>query len=76
MYLVVLSVTFSPLIFSFDILTTIVKNKITSIVSQNCTNLDGIAPGTGLGLPKRSFDFQKRAAKREHRRALKAKKSV
>jgi len=31
---------------SFDILTTIVKKKVTSQVSQACSGIDGQAPGT------------------------------
>ncbi|KJA23941.1 hypothetical protein HYPSUDRAFT_66033 [Hypholoma sublateritium FD-334 SS-4] len=38
----------------FDLVTMVVKNKIKGIVSQNCTDIDGIAPGTGTVARKRS----------------------
>jgi len=39
----------------FDLVTIVVKNKIKGIVSQNCTDIDGIAPGTGTVTRKRSL---------------------
>ena len=41
---------------SFDLVTVVVKNKIKAVVSQNCTDIDGIATGTDAVVPsKRSF---------------------
>ena len=43
-------------LFSADFITIVVKGQITGVVSQNCSNIDGIAPGTGT--VKRSlYDF-------------------
>ncbi|PPR00232.1 hypothetical protein CVT26_008981 [Gymnopilus dilepis] len=40
----------------FDLVTVVVKNKIKAVVSQNCTDIDGIATGTDAVVPsKRSF---------------------
>ena len=44
---------------SFDLVTLVVKNKIKGIVSQNCTDIDGIAPGTDTPT-KRAFGPSKR----------------
>ncbi|KAF9478779.1 hypothetical protein BDN70DRAFT_986167 [Pholiota conissans] len=44
----------------FDLVTLVVKNKIKGIVSQNCTDIDGIAPGTDTPT-KRAFGPSKRS---------------
>ncbi|KAF8148452.1 hypothetical protein B0H34DRAFT_737105 [Crassisporium funariophilum] len=55
----------------FDVLTTIVKSKVTSVVSQNCAGIDGQAVGTfrrsfQRGLKKRKINS--RIARRHHAR--------
>ncbi|KAF4613235.1 hypothetical protein D9613_010947 [Agrocybe pediades] len=49
-----------------DVITTIVKNKITLITSQNCTNIDGVVPGTGI------VNLHSGKGKGKAKRALKA----
>ncbi len=45
---------------SFDLITIVVKNKIKGIVSQNCTDIDGIAAGTGTVARKRTMSTSAR----------------
>ncbi|PPQ92015.1 hypothetical protein CVT25_004872 [Psilocybe cyanescens] len=38
----------------YDVFTTVIKGKITQVTSQNCTDIDGIAPGTDKSKRRRS----------------------
>jgi len=51
----------------FDVLTIVNKKKITTVTSQNCTDIDGVAPGTGLQNGKKKTTRGDEKLKRKRR---------